>query len=84
LTGDRYLQPLTVFFLGTTLFLLGFRARSRRGYGPLAAGAIGAAVIVWGKFHLGSNAVANAGTFILAAAAIVNAWPRRTRQEGSP
>jgi hypothetical protein len=72
-----YLLPVTALLLGATLWLIGRRARSRRGYGPLALATAAAAVVLLGKFYFDSDAAAWAGTAPLVAASLWNAWPRR-------
>lgn len=77
LLSARYLLPLTAVFLLVSLFTLGFRAHTRRGYGPLAAGSIAGALIVFGKFSVEQNALASSGVVLLIASSLWNAWPRR-------
>src|SRR6266851_8737790 len=77
LLSSAYLLPVTTVFLLITVAALGFRARARRGYGPLAVGVTAAAVVLTGKFALGSNPVTYAGTGLLVFSALWNAWPRR-------
>lgn len=71
-----YLLPLTAVFVAATLFALGFRARNRRGYAPLALGAIGATVILAGKFWLDLDVALYGGVGVLVGASLWNAWPR--------
>jgi len=71
-----YLFPLTIFFLLIAVATLGFRARRRWGYRPLALGLTGAAGIVAGKFFMDNAYVGYAGVFLLVAASVWNAWPR--------
>lgn len=77
LLSSAYLLPLTAVFLAIAVATLGFRARDRRGYSPLALGLAGSAVVLTGKFALGSGPVSYAGTGLLVFAALWNAWPRR-------
>jgi hypothetical protein len=77
LLSAEYLFPLTAVFLLVSVFTLGFRANTRRGYGPLGAGLMAGALILYGKFSLQQNAVAYSGVAILIAASLWNAWPRR-------
>lgn len=72
-----YLLPLTAVFIAVTLFALGFRARNRRGYAPFALGAIGAAVILAGKFWLDMDTALHGGVGLLVGASLWNAWPRK-------
>ena len=77
LLSAEYLFPLTAVFLLVSLFTLGFRAHTRRGYGPLAAGMIAGVLILYGKFSLEQNTLAYTGAAILIASSLWNAWPRR-------
>ena len=84
LLSAQYLLPLTAAFLLVSLFTLGFRASSRRGYGPLAAGLFSGALILYGKFSLEQNAVAYSGVLLLTASSLWNAWPRRQVASACP
>ena len=77
LMEDRWLLPISAIFLALLLLALGWRARSRRGFGPLALGAIGAGLVLVGKFALDFAPAAYAGVVTLFAACVWNAWPRR-------
>ena len=77
LISTPYLFALTTAFLFLTLASLGFRAKRRRGYGPLLFGAAGSAVFLMGKFYVPSPAVMYLGLGILVAASVWNVWPRR-------
>ncbi len=83
LGNATYLMPLTVLFLIAALVALVFRARSRRGWGPFALGASGAAAIVIGKFVLASSLVTYAGPALLIGASVWNSWPRRAAKDVS-
>ena len=74
-----YLLPLTAAFLLIALGTLAFRARSRRGYTPLAVGTIAASLILLGKFSLASNALFYAGLGLLILASAWNSWPVASR-----
>ena len=76
LIGTAYLVPLTIGFLAAALVVLGFRAKRRRGFGPLAIGIVGSAVIFFGKFRADSSVVAYGGVIVLLTASIWNIWPR--------
>src|SRR5207237_979182 len=52
LMQNAYLLPLTALFLVGAVGALGWRARRRRGYGPVALGVLAAAVMLVGKFAL--------------------------------
>lgn len=77
LMNDAWLLPLTSAFLILALGALGYRAGSRRGYGPLALGAIAATCVLLGRFALASEAVTYGGALALVGASLWNSWPRR-------
>jgi mercuric ion transport protein len=83
LMETTWLLPLTSAFLVIALGALAFRARSRRGHGPLALGAIAAAIVLLGKFVFEIDAAMYAGIGVLVAASLWNSWPRR-RAEACP
>jgi len=56
--------------------MLGYKARQRRGYGPLVAGMLAAGIIVTGKFYSNEGYLSYGGVFLLVAASVWNAWPR--------
>src|SRR5258707_11680023 len=55
LISTAYLLPFTIAFFILTLIALAFRAKQRRGYGPLGLGLVGSAAVLIGKFYLDSN-----------------------------
>lgn len=57
--------------------MLAYKARQRRGYGPLIIGMAAATVTVVGKFYLDEEYFGYAGIFLLVAASAWNAWPRQ-------
>jgi hypothetical protein len=75
LMQTTYLLPLTVASLALALAALGFRAKRRRGYGPLAVGTLAAVAFVLGKFVLDSNAAVHGGLAGLIGASLWNSWP---------
>ena len=77
LIGTTYLLPITTAFLVLTLAVLGFRAKQRRGYGPLLLGLVASASVLLGKFYFESIRTAYGGAALLVVAALWNAWPRR-------
>lgn len=84
LLESRYLLMLTAAFLTIALLTLGYGARARRGFWPLAVGAGSAIAIVLGKFELSSDPVLYIGLAGLITAAVWNAWPKRaTISQGS-
>ena len=72
-----WLLPLTAGALLLALAGLGYRARRRRGFGPLALGALAATGILLGKFALELNAAVYIGTALLVAASVWNSWPKK-------
>lgn len=72
-----YLLPITAVALALTLATIAWRAKTRRGYGPLAVGVVAAALHLVGKFVLDSDGIAYAAVPILICAAVWNAWPRK-------
>jgi len=78
LMEDRWLLPISAVFLLAALAALAWRARSRRGYGPLGVGAASAAGVLVGKFALQSTITVYVNIAALVVACIWNAWPRRT------
>ena len=77
LMQERYLLPITVVALALATLGIAYRARMRRGYAPAIVAAVGALLLVVGKFVLDSSAATYAATAVFAAAAIWNAWPLR-------
>ena len=77
LLDPRVLTPLAVLALALALLALGWKARTRHGYGPLAAGAIGAACLGLGQLVMLRPMLVWAGVALLGGAAVWNAWPRR-------
>lgn len=70
-----YLLPLTIFFLALTVAALGFRANSRRGYGPFFVGIVAAFVLLVGKFVIEWNVAIYGAVAVLVGASIWNSWP---------
>jgi hypothetical protein len=77
LMDAAYLLPLTILLLGIAVFALGFRASSRRGYGPFALGLVAAAVVVIGKFKFDSDPATYGGVVLLVATSFWSLWPKR-------
>ncbi len=78
LISTTYLLPVTTAFLLIAVAALGFRAKTRRGYGPMLLGVAAAAAVLFGKFFLESDAAMYGGVALLVAASLWNSWPRRT------
>lgn len=74
-----HLLPLTALALLLALVGLGWRARRRRGFGPLAAGVVATLCILGGKFASDLPTIGHAGTALLVGAVLWNGWPRRAR-----
>lgn len=77
LMDASWLLPLTVGALLLALLGLGFRARRRRGFGPLALGVLAAAGTLLGKFAFELDVAVYVGTALLVAASVWNSWPQR-------
>jgi hypothetical protein len=82
LVQTTYLFPITAVFLALGVATLGYRARSRRGYGPLVAGLAAAAIVVAGKFFFQSDRAMYVGIALLISASAWNSWPK-FRAKGS-
>lgn len=74
-----YLLPLTLLFLVAVLATLAWRARTRRGFAPLALGALATTIILAGKFRFDSDVATYTGVALIVAASLWNSWPRRNR-----
>jgi mercuric ion transport protein len=83
LLDSTYLLPLMGAFLALALGTLGYRAKGRRGYGPLALGVVATGMALLGKFTLASNVLLYVGLGSLVAASIWNTWPRKAARAGS-
>ena len=66
---------LTVLFLSVAVGALLYRARSRRGYGPLALGVAASVVLGFSKFVMGSDPTTYAAAGMLVLAGLWNVWP---------
>lgn len=73
------LLPVTIGFLAVPLAAIGFRASSRRGFGPLWIELAGSACVLIGKFWLSADAAVYVGVGLLIAASVWN--PKRTAPE---
>ncbi len=80
LIEETYLFPLTAFFLLIAVGALGYKARTRRGYGPFFLGLAASALMLAGNFLLGVSALLYGGIALLVAASAWNAWPRRKQE----
>lgn len=77
----RYLLPVTAVFLFIAVAALGFRAKARRGYGPMVLGAAAAAGVIVGKFCLASDTALYSAVSLLVASSLWNSWPRPTKAQ---
>jgi len=77
-----YLLPFTLAFLAISLGTLGFKASSRRGYGPLLLGLAAGLILITGKFGFNSDDAMYFGLGLLVAASLWNTWPRKTAPGG--
>ena len=79
LLETAYLFPLMVLSLLLAVGALGFRAKRRRGYGPLGVGLLAAGLMLVGNFLLGLAWVTYGGIALLIAASVWNSWPMKRR-----
>ena len=77
-----YLVPFTMAFLAISLGTMVYKAKSRRGYGPLFLGLFASAVLMIGKFYFDSDAAMYVGLGILVAASLWNTWPLTSANSG--
>ncbi len=75
-----YLLPLTAMCLIVALVCLGFRAPSRRGYGPLIIGIAASAMMIGGKFCFANDYATFLGIALLIGASVWNSWPHKCKQ----
>ena len=67
---------LTVLFLSAALGALLYKAKSRRGYRPLALGTAASVALSFSKFVMGSDPITYAAVGVLVLAGLWNVWPR--------
>lgn len=79
-----FLLPFTALFLVAVVVTLAWRAKTRRGYTPLAMGVVAAVIVLVGKFYFESDPATYAGIALLVGASLWNAWPRRNQTESCP
>jgi mercuric ion transport protein len=65
-----YSLPITLIALSLVLGALGFRARRRRGYGPLVLGLVAATLLLVGKFAVEVDVATYAGVALLIVAPV--------------
>ncbi|MFO7603808.1 MAG: hypothetical protein R6X06_08330 [Gammaproteobacteria bacterium] len=78
-----YLLPAMLAFIGIALFALGFRARQRRGYGPLLLGSLAAAPLLASTFFTDSDVLMWTALTVLVGASLWNTWPRAAQPSGT-
>lgn len=83
LLETSFLLPVTAAFLAVALLPLGYRARARRGLGPLGLGIAATATALLGKFAIGSSAFLYLGLALLIGASIWNTWPHAAARAGT-
>ena len=76
LLSTTYLPLVTGAFLVIAVAALGYRARGRRGYGPLTLGLAASVVILTFKFVIEFSAGTYLGVGLLILASLWNTWPR--------
>lgn len=74
---SEYLFPITLVALLVTLMALGYRASSRRGFGPFYLGLFASIVAVFGKFSVESDPVFYLGVVMLVISSFWNSWPKK-------
>lgn len=77
LADEKYLYPLTVFFLSLAVAALLWRARKQRKYSPFIIGTVGASLVVLGKFSFDNPWLNYLGIALLIGTSLWNAWPKR-------
>ena len=75
-----------MIFLALAVAVLAYKANRRHGYRPFFMGLTAATMIVVGKYAFDNDLFSYAGTFLLVAASVWNAWSGRTNppDAGSP
>lgn len=77
LLDTSYQLPVMGAFLALALAALGYGAKGRRGFGPLALGVGATVTALAGKFALSSSALLYLGLALLIGASLWNSWPLR-------
>lgn len=83
LLNQNFLLPMTIALLGLALASLAYRARARRGYGPLSVGVVAVSLMLTGKFVLSLSSLLYLGLIVLMGASVWNSWPHRAAASGS-
>jgi len=84
LLNTTWLLPLTMITLVFVIGSLAFRAKARRGYGPLILGLLGSGELLIGQFVFTSGTAMSewgidGGAVLLVAASVWNGWPRKRK-----
>lgn len=80
----EYMIPISVAALAITLVALGYRSRSRRGFGPFLLGFAASIIAIFGKFYLESDPMFYFCVVLLIVASFWNSWPRKTDSKACP
>lgn len=80
---STYRLPVVGALLAATLSALGFRAKTRRGYGPLLLGMVSVGLVLLSTLPNVFDQLAYAGLVGLVGASVWNAWPRKRNAGGS-
>ncbi len=83
LFDGAYFAAIAALFLAVVLFGLAYRAKARRGYGPLGLGLAASAVVIASKFVWDETALLYLGVAGLVAASAWNLIPKRVVTTGS-
>ena len=75
---------MTIIFVSTALGALLYKARSRRGYGPFALGALASVVLSFAKFVMGSDPITYIAVSALVLAGVWNVLPRFLAEDFVP
>lgn len=71
------LLSITIGALLLSIGALAYKAKTRRGRGPLILGSVAAALIIVGRFMLEQTAVLYLGTALFVGASVWNSWPKK-------
>ncbi len=83
LTSSAYLLPVVAVGLALALGGLAYRASDRHGHQPFFLGALGAGLVMIGKFTTEQSAVVYGGVVLMLVASVWNVWPHRRNAEPS-
>ncbi len=82
MTGP-YFYLFIGILLSISLFSLGYKAKTRRGYAPFIIGLIGAAIILAGKYYSLSEYIFYTGAVLLIIASVWNNIPEKNNNKNS-